>query len=144
MSWAPYTLKKGETLRSLADKTAISPEELAQANGLRSPRQVLLPGTVLLAPIVTEQSDAVVEAVLARFSGAKTVERVRLPAKVYRVRKNDTLAKIARRFGISVGTLKKLNRLAGEPKVGTRLTVRASRTQVVVTDSKGAVRLRAR
>jgi LysM repeat protein len=85
-----------------------------------------------------------VEEVLARFAGAKTVERVRLPAKVYRVRKNDTLAKIARRFGISVATLKKLNNLSGEPKVGTRLTVRASRTQVVVTDSKGAVRLQAR
>lgn len=144
VSWAPYTLKKGESLRSLADKTAISPEELAQANGLKSPRQVLMPGTVLLAPIVTDQGDAMVEEVLARFTGAKTVERVRLPAKVYRVRKNDTLAKIARRFGISVATLKKLNNLSGEPKVGTRLTVRASRTQVVVTDSKGAVRLQAR
>ena len=50
VSWAPYTLKKGESLRSLADKTTISPEELAQANGLKSPRQVLMPGTVLLAP----------------------------------------------------------------------------------------------
>ena len=58
-----------------------------------------------------------VEEVLARFAGAKTVERVRLPAKVYRVRKNDTLAKIARRFGISVATLKKLNNLSGEPRL---------------------------
>jgi membrane-bound lytic murein transglycosylase D len=144
VSWAPYTLKKGESLRSLADKSTISPEELAQANGLKSPRQVLMPGTVLLAPIVSSQDDAMVEQVLARFSGAKTVERVQLPAKVYRVRKKDTLASIARRFGMSVATLKQLNNLTAEPKAGTRLTIQPSRTQVVVTDSKGAVRLQAR
>jgi LysM repeat protein len=85
-----------------------------------------------------------VEQVLARFSGAKTVERVQLPAKVYRVRKKDTLASIARRFGMSVAKLKQLNNLTAEPKAGTRLTIQPSRTQVVVTDSKGAVRLQAR
>jgi len=144
VSWAPYTLKKGETLRSLADKTTTSPEELAKANGLKSPGQVLMPGTVLLAPIALGKDDASVEEVLARFTGAKTVEQVRLPAKVYRVRKTDTLASIARRFGISVATLKTLNNLKGEPKPGMRLTVQPSRTQVVVTDGKGAVRLQAR
>lgn len=46
----------------------------------------------------------------------------------YTVRKGDTLAKIARRCGISVASLKKLNGLSGDTiSVGQTLVIRASR-----------------
>lgn len=144
VSWAPYTLKKGDSLELLAKRTQITAQDLAQANGLKDARQVLMPGTVLLAPALFEQDDASVEQALARFTGARTVERVQVPGRTYRVRKKDTLATIAKRFGITVATLRGLNNLAGEPKVGTRLRVQPSRSQVIVTDSKGAVRLQAK
>jgi LysM repeat protein len=47
----------------------------------------------------------------------------------YTVRKGDTLAKIARRCGVSVASLKKLNGLSGDTiMVGQTLTIRASVT----------------
>lgn len=144
VSWAPYTLKKGDSLELLAKRTQITAQDLAQANGLKDARQVLMPGTVLLAPALFEQDDASVEQALARFTGARTVERVQVPGRIYRVRKKDTLATIAKRFGITVATLRGLNNLTGEPKVGSRLRVQPSRSQVIVTDSKGAVRLQAK
>ena len=104
---------------------------------------MLLPGTVLLAPALVGQDDASLEQALARFTGARTVERVRVPGPIYRVRKKDTLATIAKRFRITVETLRALNNLKGEPKVGTRLRVGPTRSRVIVTDSKGTVRLRA-
>ena len=46
----------------------------------------------------------------------------------YSVRKGDTLAKIARRCGVSVASLKKLNSLSGDTiMVGQTLVIRASR-----------------
>ena len=143
VSWSPYTLKKGDSLELLASRTQISASELAEANGLKNARQVLLPGTVLLAPALVGQDDASLEQALARFTGARTVERVRVPGPIYRVRKKDTLATIAKRFRITVETLRALNNLKGEPKVGTRLRVGPTRSRVIVTDSKGTVRLRA-
>ena len=143
VSWTPYTLKKGDSLELLASRTQTSARELAEANGLKNARQALMPGTVLLAPALVEQDDASLEQALARFTGARTVERVQVPGRIYRVRNKDTLATIAKRFGITVATLRALNNLKGEPKVGTRLKVGPSRSQVIVTDSKGAVRLRA-
>ena len=143
VSWSPYTLKKGDSLELLASRTQISARELAEANGLKNARQVLLPGTVLLAPALVGQDDASLEQALARFTGARTVERVRVPGPIYRVRKKDTIATIAKRFRTTVETLRALNNLKGEPKVGTRLRVGPTRSRVIVTDSKGTVRLRA-
>jgi LysM repeat protein len=46
----------------------------------------------------------------------------------YTVRKGDTLAKIARRCGVSVASLKKLNGLSGDTiSVGQTLVIRAAR-----------------
>ena len=46
----------------------------------------------------------------------------------YTVRKGDTLAKIARRCGVSVASMKKLNGLSGSTiRVGQTLVIRASR-----------------
>ena len=50
------------------------------------------------------------------------------PSSTYVVRKGDTLAKIARRCGVSVASLKKLNGLSSSTiMVGQTLVIRASR-----------------
>lgn len=99
MSWTPYTLKKGDSLELLASRTQTSVQELAEANGLKNARQVLMPGTVLLAPALVEQDDASLEQALARFTGARTVERVQVPGQVYRVRKRTPLPPLPNDLG---------------------------------------------
>lgn len=144
VSWKPYTLGKSETLQSLARKADVSPETLAKANGLKSASVQLLPGTVLLAPLVDEDDALAIETALARFTGAKTIEKVMIPGRTYKVRKRDTLASIAKRFGTTVAKLRDLNRLAGEPRVGMQLRVEPPRARVLVTDAKGRARLTVR
>jgi len=61
---------------------------------------------------------------------AATVARVTAAScsNPYTVRKGDTLAKIARRCGVSVASIKKLNRLNSNTiRVGQILIIRASR-----------------
>ncbi|MFZ9162667.1 MAG: LysM peptidoglycan-binding domain-containing protein, partial [Burkholderiaceae bacterium] len=65
------------------------------------------------------------------------IEQVQLPAKIYRVRKSDTLAKIARQFGVSIAQIRKLNKLSGEVKSGMRLIIRPAERKVLVTDAQG-------
>jgi membrane-bound lytic murein transglycosylase D len=137
VTWRPYTLKKGDTLEKLSKAAGISPLELARVNGLKSPKAGLLPGSSILAPVSVQTHDPAIETTLARFSGAKTIEQVQLPAKVYRVRKSDTLAKIARQFGVSISQIRKLNKLSGEVKSGMRLIIRPAERKVLVTDAQG-------
>jgi membrane-bound lytic murein transglycosylase D len=137
VTWRPYTLKKGDTLEKLAKSAGVSTSELAKANGLKNAKAGLLPGSSILAPIAVQAHDPAIETTLARFSGAKTIERVHLPAKIYRVRKSDTLSKIARRFGVSTSQIRKLNKLSGEIKAGMRLIIRPAERKVLVTDAQG-------
>lgn len=48
-SWQPYTLKSGETLESLAERTGVQVAELRRANGLRDAGRIVA-GTRILAP----------------------------------------------------------------------------------------------
>ena len=137
VTWQPYTLKKGDTLDKLAKAAGVSPMELAKANGLKSAKAGLLPGSSILAPVSVQSHDPAIETTLARFSGAKTIERVHLPAKIYRVRKSDTLSKIARRFGVSTSQIRKLNKLTGDIRAGMRLIIRPAERKVLVTDAQG-------
>jgi peptidoglycan DL-endopeptidase LytE len=64
----------------------------------------------------------------------KTVTAVRASAAVcanpYTVRRGDTLAKIARRCGVSIAYLKRVNGLSGDTiRVGQTLVTRASRSK---------------
>jgi LysM repeat protein len=93
-----------------------------------------MPGSSLLVPVKTADGSVHVDRIesqLARFAGAKTVEQVTIPAKIYRVKKKDTLQKIAKRFGLSVATLRRLNKLEGEVRAGMRLVIRPAQRKIV-------------
>jgi len=138
VTWKPYTLKKGETLASLAKSTGVSAETLAKANSLSSTTARLMPGTILLAPASVQAHEGpAIETALARFPGARTVEVVTVPAKTYRVRKNDSWAVIAKRFRVSESRLKSLNKSVQELKAGMRLILVPARSQTVITDAAG-------
>jgi len=138
VSWQPYTLKKGDTLAKLAASRGVTVQELAEANSLKSARAQLMPGSSLLVPVRAGEGGhqaARIETQLAQFSGAKTVEQITIPAKTYRVKKKDTLQKIARRFGLSVATLKRLNKLEGEVTAGMKLIIQPAQRKTVTNQA---------
>lgn len=104
-----HKIRKNETVYSVAKKYHVSAKDLKSANNLANVR--IKPGTVLVIPPRTAPETASLS------SGAAT----------YKIRKGDTLAKIARRTGISVAQLRSLNGIGkGRLKPGRVLALRAA------------------
>lgn len=127
-----HTVKRGETLTTIAKKLRVSRTDLAEANYLRTTSRVAT-GTRLVIPRMPSA------ALLARASSSSTVEAVadavvasaavsEAPVRIYRVRSGDTLSAIARKHRTTVAQLKTWNRLRGTKlSIGDRLVVEAPR-----------------
>jgi membrane-bound lytic murein transglycosylase D len=137
LTW--HTVRKGETLLSISRKLKVSRADLADANyvsvksRVTPGQQLIVPRapTVLLAmraetpapPIETRKTDPVVAANVT-IPNHPAAERSVQSKLVYRVKRGDTLASIARVFQTSVASLKKWNSLRTTTlKVGQRLTI---------------------
>ena len=142
LNW--HTVRKGETLLTISRKLKVSRADLADANYLsaksrvtpgqqlvipRAPTLLLATRTENPAPLVeTGKVDAVVTASAAVPNAKATASAAGAVAAqskvVYRVKRGDTLASIARVFQTSVASLKKWNSLRGNTiQAGQRLTI---------------------
>jgi membrane-bound lytic murein transglycosylase D len=139
-----HTVKKGETITTIARKLKVSRTDLAEANymSIRSRvnagQRLIIPRApeLLLAaradapapPVETRKADAVV-AVANVTPRAEKSEQARL---YYRVKRGDTLFSIAKLYKTTVASLKSWNQIRGNVlKPGQRLTIfttRSSRT----------------
>ncbi len=106
-----HKVKKNESFVIIAKKYHVSVADLKAANNIVNPR--VKSGTVLVIPPRSESAKADVS--------DNETER---PA-TFKVRRADTLARIAKRTGVSVAELKRLNGLGkGRLKPGTILVLR--------------------
>jgi len=103
-----HVVKSGDTPSSIARRYGSTVEILMAANNLRSPRSLRV-GQTLVVP----RSVAGITAARVRPARQVTVAAAapRHPER-YVVRRGDTLAKIARRFGTSADELRRANNLA--------------------------------
>jgi membrane-bound lytic murein transglycosylase D len=149
LTW--HTVRKGETLLSIARKLKVNRADLAEANYLSvksrvTPGQQLIvprPPTLLLAartdnpaPLVeTKKTDPVLTASVTIPEREPAVAAASAQSKlVYRVKKGDTLASIARVFQTTVSSLKKWNSLRSNSlRIGQRLTILTPRVTAVAT-----------
>lgn len=113
-----HTVRRGETLLSIARKYKTTRAKLAAANDLKATSRVRT-GSMLMVPM------APAAALASRSTASKPAAVASAGASTYRVKRGDTLSRIARQFSMSVDTLKELNRLSSDSiDVGDRLTVR--------------------
>ena len=126
-----YTVRKGESLPTIARRLRVSRADLSDANYLNASARVQ-PGQRLVVPrapaaaLLSGRSSAASERVAA--TGAHTRE-ADVTRTVYRVRKGDTLYSIARRHGVSIENLRAWNRLKGSAlSVGDRLQIHSTRS----------------
>lgn len=137
VTWKPYTLKSQETLAIVAKRSGTTTQELIRANSLKRNAQPL-PGTTILAPINTAIDEPHLETTLASFTGSKVIEKEHISAVYHRVTAKDTLARIAKRYGVSSANIRRLNdHFEGEVKAGQRLLIRPARVQTVMVDHLG-------
>jgi membrane-bound lytic murein transglycosylase D len=127
-----HAVRRGETLATIAKKLNVSRADLADANGLtlrstvRVGQQLVIPRaptTPLLAASAPPGRSAAPPAVSARAAAADTGSGARVVS--YRVKRGDTLQRIASLHGVTVGDLKSWNSMRTDRiVVGDRLTVR--------------------
>jgi membrane-bound lytic murein transglycosylase D len=147
LTW--HTVRKGETLLSIARKLKVSRTDLAEANYL-STRARVTPGQELIVPraptlLLAARTDNSAPLVETRATDPAVAAAVSVPNRpsdsdeapsklVYRVRRGDTLASIARVFQTSVASLKKWNSLRSNSiKIGQRLTILTTRSAALAT-----------
>ena len=145
VSFNRYTVKKGETIPSIAKKLKVSRTDLAEANYLslkakldagqqliipRAPTTLLAARTDVPAPVAESRS---VDAVTASNVQPPAVESASATASVtkvtHRVKRGETLFSIAKLYSTTVSALKQWNSIAGSAiKTGQRLTIVQSDT----------------
>lgn len=105
-----YQVQRGDTLSGISEKIGVTIAALKSANHLKGSKLKLHQILVLPDPAAKASSKS------SKSSSAKAVS--------YRVSKGDTLARIARKTGVSVTDLRELNRLPGSAlKIGQRLAL---------------------
>lgn len=105
-----HKVKKTETLNSIARKYHVSIDELKSANNLVSAQ--VKKGDLLIVPPRNQKTES-----------AGPVDS---NPSTYKVKRGDTIARIAKKTGVSVAQLKKLNRLGSKRvKLGQVLALRA-------------------
>lgn len=142
---ASYRVKKGDSLYAIGRQTGLSVQELKQLNGLHS--DALKPGQILtLGQQVQKTGDKPAAASTAPRSaaGAQTSGTT-----TYKVVKGDSLYAIARRNGLSVSELKRLNGLRSDAlKPGQQLLIARNGTSgpapAIVASPNQAERLQAK
>ena len=131
-----HSVKKGETLASIAKRLKVSRSDLAEANYLtlrskvRPGQQLIIPrAPTLLLATRTENPAPVVEArradvVAVSNAQAPQVEKSEQSRRIHRVKRGDTLSSIARLYRTTVASLKRWNRINGNAiQIGQRLTI---------------------
>lgn len=93
-----YTIRRGDNLGDIAERFGVSVRNLQRWNGLMGTR-ITAGETLIVSGTAAAKSG----------SGATTVEAA--GKSRYRIRRGDTLAVIAKRFGVSVDDLKRWNGL---------------------------------
>ena len=131
-TWQPYTLKPGENIDAVARRGGVQPEEILKANSLRESQRIVA-GTRIIAPQPTVEDETKVES----FVAPRVYEEITKPAQYHTVRPKESLATIARRYGLSAATLAAWNDVKRGVRRGMRLLVQPAATQTLLTDEDG-------
>ena len=124
VSWQTYTLKPGDRLESIAALHRITLSRLKQVNSI-SARMRVRPGQQILVPIKGTNAGLESLPVLFHLPPAPAIRaRPKAPRLVVHVvEKGDTLATIARQYGVGMDDLRRWNKI-GRLAAGQRLQIR--------------------
>lgn len=106
-----HKVNKGETLKSLAKENRLSVDEILRANSLVRAKMVKV-GSNLLIPLrsgveAIPREDLFEDPIIVKTAKGRT----------YKVKKGDTLSRIARRHGVTLAQLKSWNRMTGKSRL---------------------------
>ncbi|MCX7902261.1 MAG: transglycosylase SLT domain-containing protein, partial [Burkholderiaceae bacterium] len=136
-SWTAYTLREGETLAQVAARVGVAEAKLREANRI-PPRYRIAPRSTILIPRdETMDEDIAPEKLTAGLT--LVPEQANLRQITYRVRRGDTLASVARRWGVRPEEIAAWNNLPSRALfAGQRLTLMVARAPAARPQPKSA------
>jgi len=150
-----HRVRRGETLRSIAQQYAVSPVELARVNSLGRgrplrrgamltvPSSMRAPKPEVIGPDTDDPRASTSYVPERQISSKVKIEGNSVPIEriTHTVKRGETLAAIATKYGVTVTELKRWNRLTSNiVRTGTRLRIRSSSsedTSATTTDAGG-------
>jgi membrane-bound lytic murein transglycosylase D len=122
VSWATYHPKKGESLEAIARKHGVALAQLKEVNGI-APRARAIPATLVVPTGGAHDLGRmpIMYAPPIPLSGTRT--------RTHTVKAGETLPGIARHYGVSVGDLRRWNKI-GRLTPGQKLTIHAKSAPV--------------
>jgi membrane-bound lytic murein transglycosylase D len=118
IKWERYEVRRGDTLARVAGQFNSTPDAIREVNGLK--KNGIAPGKHLLIPVGINGTPHDVNALVPEGAGKRQMI-------LYRVRRGDTLWKIAKEHNVSVTDIREWNRGIGK-------IVRAGRKIKLVVD----------
>lgn len=125
-----HTVRKGETLGSIAARYGVAPDDLMEWNHLRSStlrrgtRLKVRTGDAAVADSEAASADSAKIASLPKMKKRSSASGSRSGGRVVTVQRGDTLSEIASRNGVTVASLKRANGLSGSTvRAGQRLKI---------------------
>ena len=122
-SWVKHTIRRGETLSTIASKYGISHYALKEANNLRSSR--IVAGRQLIMPVPLDREYAA--------QAPREDKEYAASNSIYRVRSGDTMWDIARAFGTTVSALREANAIGRGARiyVGQKMKIPSASSRLV-------------
>ena len=118
-----YTVRKGDTLLSIAKRHGVKPAQIKAWNNLRSNRLALNQKLRLTS---AEKAEPKPTRIAQSISPAKeSRQKIAAKQKQYTVRRGDTLYSIAQRFDVELDDLRRWNKLSSKSRIhpGDRVTI---------------------
>lgn len=106
IKWERHEVKRGETLAALAKRYNTTPQAIQDINGL--PKNRIQPGKHLLIPVDINAKNRDVSFLSPEQHGGNRQQIL------YRVRRGETLSKIARKHSVSVADIREWNQSLGQ------------------------------
>jgi len=114
-----HIVKSGETIRGIAHKYHISVKKLRELNGLKKDNYIIRVGMKL---VVAEEKKVIKSSI----TPSKKSETVKKEYVYHTVKRRDTLKKIAKKYGVSVAQIKKLNNFKKRVKLKKGMKIKVA------------------
>ena len=120
-SWVKHTIRRGETVSTIAARYGVSQYAITEANNMRSFR--IIAGKTLIVPVPLDREYA---------SNSRSDKEYTSSNSVYQVRSGDTMWDIARAFGTTVSALRQVNSIGRGSRiyVGQKLRIPSGATRL--------------
>ena len=116
-----YAAKRGETVASIASKFGVSLDWLKENNPINLFRGKVAKPQTLLVPVARNSAPRIVAQVTAPVEADRPLKRPVL--RTHKVRKGDTLARVAKLYNVKIAAIRQLNENAEPLLPGTTLTI---------------------